>query len=54
MTVSMCSQEEQFADLMRELHQLSEAYNSGQNNTQHPEKPHINSSWTLMEKKQNV
>ncbi|XP_026215664.1 RAS protein activator like-3 isoform X2 [Anabas testudineus] len=36
--------EEQFADLMRELHQLSEAYNSGQNNTQHPEKPHINSS----------
>ncbi|KAF1395558.1 hypothetical protein PFLUV_G00012770 [Perca fluviatilis] len=35
--------EEQFADLLKDLHQLSEAYNSGQNNMQHPEKPHINS-----------
>lgn len=36
--------EEQFAGLMKDLHQLSEAYNSGQNNIQHPEKPHINSN----------
>ncbi|XP_042341062.1 RAS protein activator like-3 [Plectropomus leopardus] len=36
--------EEQFANLLKDLHQLSEAYNSGQNNTQHPEKPHINSN----------
>eukprot|EP00064_Thunnus_orientalis_P013285 superscaffoldBa00002138_g13322 len=36
--------EEQFAGLMKDLHQLSEAYNSGQNNVQHPEKPHINSN----------
>ncbi|XP_062244446.1 ras/Rap GTPase-activating protein SynGAP isoform X2 [Platichthys flesus] len=36
--------EEQFAGLLRDLHQLSEASNSGQNNIQHPEKPHINSN----------
>ncbi|XP_018534031.1 ras/Rap GTPase-activating protein SynGAP isoform X1 [Lates calcarifer] len=36
--------EEQFAGLLRDLHQLSEAYNSGQNNIQHSEKPHINSN----------
>ncbi|XP_049899549.1 RAS protein activator like-3 [Epinephelus moara] len=36
--------EEQFADLLKDLHQLSEAYNSGQNNIQHSEKPHINSN----------
>ncbi|XP_023262641.1 RAS protein activator like-3-like isoform X1 [Seriola lalandi dorsalis] len=36
--------EEQFAGLMKDLHQLSEAYSSGQNNIQHPEKPHINSN----------
>ncbi|XP_040002433.1 disabled homolog 2-interacting protein isoform X2 [Xiphias gladius] len=36
--------EEQFAGLLRDLNQLSEAYNSGQNNIQHPEKPHINSN----------
>ncbi|XP_041640111.1 disabled homolog 2-interacting protein isoform X2 [Cheilinus undulatus] len=36
--------EEQFAGLLKDLHQLTEAYNSGQNNTQHPEKPHINSN----------
>ncbi|XP_026159289.1 ras GTPase-activating protein nGAP isoform X2 [Mastacembelus armatus] len=36
--------EEQFADLLRDLNQLTEAYKSGQNNTQHPEKPHINSN----------
>ncbi|XP_070771526.1 disabled homolog 2-interacting protein [Enoplosus armatus] len=36
--------EEQFAGLLRDLHQLSEAYNSGQNNIQHPEKQHINSN----------
>ncbi|KAF0037885.1 hypothetical protein F2P81_010759 [Scophthalmus maximus] len=35
--------EEQFAGLLRDLHQLSEASNSGQNKIQHPEKPHINS-----------
>ncbi|XP_044044668.1 ras/Rap GTPase-activating protein SynGAP isoform X2 [Siniperca chuatsi] len=35
--------EEQFAGLLRDLHQLSEAYNSGQNNMQHPEKPRVNS-----------
>ncbi|XP_074487129.1 ras/Rap GTPase-activating protein SynGAP isoform X2 [Sebastes fasciatus] len=32
--------EEQFADLLKDLHQLSEANNS----IQHPEKPHINSN----------
>ncbi|KAL3995867.1 serine/threonine-protein phosphatase 4 regulatory subunit 1 [Sarotherodon galilaeus] len=31
--------EEQFAGLLRDLQQLSEAYKSSQNNTQHPEKP---------------
>ncbi|XP_029297629.1 disabled homolog 2-interacting protein isoform X2 [Cottoperca gobio] len=36
--------EEQFADLLKDLHQLSEANSSGQNNLQHPEKPHINSN----------
>ncbi|XP_054461249.1 RAS protein activator like-3 [Anoplopoma fimbria] len=36
--------EEQFAALLKDLHQLSEANNSGQNNTQHLEKPHINSN----------
>nr|XP_046258714.1 disabled homolog 2-interacting protein isoform X2 [Scatophagus argus] len=36
--------EEQFAGLMKDLQQLSEAYNSGPNNVQHPEKPHINSN----------
>ncbi|XP_067354436.1 ras/Rap GTPase-activating protein SynGAP isoform X2 [Channa argus] len=36
--------EEQVAALLRELHQLSEDYNRGQNNIQHPEKPHINSN----------
>ncbi|KAM9856887.1 disabled homolog 2-interacting protein isoform 2-T2 [Aulostomus maculatus] len=36
--------EEQFAGLMKDLQQLSEASNSGQNNMQHPEKPHINSN----------
>lgn len=37
-------QEEQFADLVRDLRQLSEAYNSGQNHIQHPERPHVNSN----------
>lgn len=41
---SMCYQEEQFAGLLKDLHQLSEAYNSDQNNIQHPAKPHINSN----------
>ncbi|XP_020509917.1 RAS protein activator like-3 isoform X2 [Labrus bergylta] len=36
--------EEQFAGLMKDLHQLSEAYDSGQNNSQHSGKPHINSN----------
>ncbi|XP_019939603.1 disabled homolog 2-interacting protein isoform X2 [Paralichthys olivaceus] len=36
--------EEQFAGMVRNLQQLSEASNSGQNNIQHPEKPHINSN----------
>ncbi|XP_076585631.1 RAS protein activator like-3 isoform X1 [Chaetodon auriga] len=36
--------EEQFAGLLKDLQQLSEAYNSGQNNIQHPEKPQINSN----------
>ncbi|XP_014866430.1 PREDICTED: RAS protein activator like-3-like isoform X2 [Poecilia mexicana] len=36
--------EEQFAGLMKNLQQLNEAYSSSQNKTQHPEKPHINSS----------
>ncbi|XP_035030489.2 disabled homolog 2-interacting protein isoform X2 [Hippoglossus stenolepis] len=36
--------EEQFAGLLRDLQRLSEASNSGQNNIQHPEKPHINSN----------
>uniref|UniRef100_UPI0037E85930 RAS protein activator like-3 isoform X2 n=1 Tax=Semicossyphus pulcher TaxID=241346 RepID=UPI0037E85930 len=36
--------EEQFAGLLKDLHKLSEAYNSDQNNIQHPEKPHINSN----------
>ncbi|XP_029365214.1 RAS protein activator like-3 isoform X2 [Echeneis naucrates] len=36
--------EEQFAGLLKDLNQLSEAYNSGQNNLQHPAKPHINSN----------
>ncbi|KAM6941781.1 RAS protein activator like-3 [Lycodopsis pacificus] len=36
--------EEQFADLLKDLHQLTEANNSGQNKTQHPEKQHINSN----------
>ncbi|KAF6724535.1 Disabled-like 2 interacting protein [Oryzias melastigma] len=36
--------EEQFAGLMMDLQQLTEAYKSGQNNTQPPEKQHINSS----------
>ncbi|XP_053184468.1 ras GTPase-activating protein nGAP isoform X1 [Scomber japonicus] len=36
--------EEQFAGLMNELHQLSEAHNSGQNNIQNPERPHMNSN----------
>ncbi|XP_041789150.1 RAS protein activator like-3 isoform X2 [Chelmon rostratus] len=36
--------EEQFAGLLKDLHQLSEAYNSDQNNIQHPAKPHINSN----------
>nr|XP_020449807.1 ras/Rap GTPase-activating protein SynGAP-like isoform X2 [Monopterus albus] len=36
--------EEQFAGLMKDLQQLNEAYSSGQNNTQHPDKPHINSN----------
>ncbi|KAM4585337.1 ras/Rap GTPase-activating protein SynGAP isoform 2-T2 [Odontesthes bonariensis] len=36
--------EEQFAGLVRDLQQLSEAYKSNQNNTQHPEKPLINSN----------
>ncbi|KAM7393636.1 hypothetical protein PAMP_020493 [Pampus punctatissimus] len=36
--------EEQFAGLMKNVHQLSEVYSSGQNNIQHPEKPHINSN----------
>ncbi|KAK5927142.1 hypothetical protein CgunFtcFv8_022660 [Champsocephalus gunnari] len=37
--------EEQFADMLKDLHQLSEANNSsGQNKIQHPEKPYINSN----------
>ncbi|XP_029007746.1 RAS protein activator like-3 [Betta splendens] len=36
--------EEQFADLLRELHQLSEAYKNNPNNIQHPEKPCINNN----------
>ncbi|KAM9363416.1 disabled homolog 2-interacting protein [Symphorus nematophorus] len=36
--------EEQFAALLKDLQQLTEAYNSGQNKIQHPEKPHINSN----------
>ncbi|KAM6940477.1 disabled homolog 2-interacting protein [Xenentodon cancila] len=36
--------EEQFAGLLKELRQLSEAQKSSQNNTQHPEKPTINSN----------
>ncbi|XP_030289391.1 RAS protein activator like-3 isoform X1 [Sparus aurata] len=36
--------EEQFAGLLKDLHQLTEAYNGGQNNIQRPEKPHINSN----------
>ncbi|XP_051242240.1 RAS protein activator like-3 isoform X1 [Dicentrarchus labrax] len=36
--------EEQFAELLKELNQFKEAYISGQNNIQHPEKPHINSN----------
>ncbi|XP_072240250.1 ras/Rap GTPase-activating protein SynGAP [Leuresthes tenuis] len=36
--------EEQFAGLVRDLLQLREAYKSSQNNTQHPEKPLINSN----------
>ncbi|XP_045903891.1 RAS protein activator like-3 isoform X1 [Micropterus dolomieu] len=35
--------EEQLAVLLRDLHQLSESFNSSQNNM-HPEKPHINSN----------
>lgn len=50
MPVSLCLQEEQFAGLLRDLNQLTEAYNSGQNNSQHPEKAPINSNWTLTEK----
>lgn len=41
MAVGMCLQEEQFADLVRDLRQLSEAYTAGQNHIQQPEKPHI-------------
>ncbi|XP_070711940.1 disabled homolog 2-interacting protein isoform X2 [Pempheris klunzingeri] len=36
--------EEQFAGLLKDIQQLTEAYHSGQNNMQHPEKPHINSN----------
>ncbi|CAJ1052635.1 RAS protein activator like-3 isoform X2 [Xyrichtys novacula] len=36
--------EEQFAGLLKDLHQLSEAYNSDQKNTQHPEIPQIYSN----------
>ncbi|XP_028255650.1 ras GTPase-activating protein nGAP isoform X2 [Parambassis ranga] len=37
--------EEQFAGLLRDLQQLSDAYSSSQNNTQHPDnKPHVNST----------
>ncbi|KAL6110632.1 rasal3 [Pungitius sinensis] len=36
--------EEQFAVLLKDLHQLSEANSGGQNNTQRPEKPLVNSN----------
>ncbi|TKS69275.1 Disabled -like protein 2-interacting protein [Collichthys lucidus] len=36
--------EEQFAGLLKDLHQLSETCNKAQNNIQHPEKPRINSN----------
>ncbi|XP_029919248.1 ras GTPase-activating protein nGAP isoform X1 [Myripristis murdjan] len=36
--------EEQFADMIKNLNQLSEAYSSSQNSTQHPGKPQINSN----------
>lgn len=36
--------EEQFAGLVKDLQQLTEAINSGQNHMQHPEKPRINSN----------
>ncbi|XP_074549521.1 ras/Rap GTPase-activating protein SynGAP isoform X2 [Halichoeres trimaculatus] len=36
--------EEQFAGLLRDLHQFSDTYTCDQKNTQHPEKLHINSN----------
>ncbi|XP_069024207.1 RAS protein activator like-3 [Embiotoca jacksoni] len=36
--------EEKFADLLRDLQQLNEAYNCDQNNVEHSEKLHINSN----------
>ncbi|XP_010732418.3 RAS protein activator like-3 isoform X1 [Larimichthys crocea] len=36
--------EEQFAGLLKDLHQLSETCNKAQNNIQHPEKPRINNN----------
>ncbi|KAG8015052.1 Disabled-like protein 2-interacting protein [Nibea albiflora] len=36
--------EEQFAGLLKDLHQLSETCNKAENNIQHPEKPQINSN----------
>lgn len=45
--ITVYLQEEQFAGMLKDLRQLSDACNSGQNNMLHPEKAHIISSETV-------